>query len=117
MLEVPWDATRALERNEIAAYRDGVLPIVHLARVFGIRAVPGRALHVIVVGQGLAAVGLAVDRIAGQREIVVRTLEDALVKVDGIVGATDLGDGKAVLILDPQRLAAQARERATRRSA
>jgi len=117
VLEVPRDAMRTLESNEIAAYRDGVLPIVHLARVFGIRAVPGRALHVIVVGQGVAAVGLAVDRIVGQREIVVRMLDDALVKVDGIVGATDLGDGKAVLILDPQRLAAQARDRSTRRTA
>jgi two-component system chemotaxis sensor kinase CheA len=58
-----------------------------------------------------------VDRIIGQREIVVRTLADALVKVEGIVGATDLGDGKAVLILDPQRLAAQAKERASRKSA
>ena len=85
--------------------------------MFDIRAVPGRALHVIVVGQGVAAVGLAVDRIVGQREIVVRMLDDALVKVDGIVGATDLGDGKAVLILDPQRLAAQARDRSTRRTA
>ena len=52
-----------------------------------------------------------------QREIVVRALADALVKVDGIVGATDLGDGKAVLILDPQRLAAQLKERTVRRSA
>jgi two-component system, chemotaxis family, sensor kinase CheA len=117
VVEVSWDATRALEGHEIAVYRGGVLPIVHLARIFGIRAVPGRALHVIVIGQGLSAVGLGVDRIVGQREIVVRTLEDALVKVEGIVGATDLGDGRAVLILDPQRLAAQTRERAMRRSA
>jgi two-component system chemotaxis sensor kinase CheA len=67
-----------------------------------------------VVGQGQSAVGLAVDRILGQREIVVRTLADVLVKVDGVVGATDLGDGRAVLILDAQRLATHARGRASR---
>jgi two-component system chemotaxis sensor kinase CheA len=66
---------------------------------------------VFVIGHGQAAVGLAVDRIIGQREVVVRTLTDALIKVDGIVGATDLGDGKVVLILDAARLAAQARDR------
>ena len=82
--------------------------------MFGIDAVPGRALHVFVVGHGLSAVGLAVDRIVGQREIVVRPLVDALVKVEGIVGATDLGDGKAVLILDPQRLGGTGGTRAPR---
>ena len=58
-----------------------------------------------VVGHGSAAVGLAVDRIVGQREIVVRTMADPLVRVDGVSGATDLGDGRVVLILDPAMLA------------
>ena len=101
-----------MSNNELAPYRDGALPILRLSRLFGIAAQPGRSLHVFVVGQGQSAVGLAVDRIIGQREIVVRALADALVKVDGVVGATDLGDGRAVLILDGQRLAAHARARA-----
>jgi len=45
-------------------------------------------------------VGLAVDRAVGQREIVVRGVNDPLLKVDGVAGATDLGDGRVVLILD-----------------
>ena len=57
-------------------------------------------MHVIVVGTGLAAVGILVDRISGQREIVVKALRDPLVKVGGISGATELGDGRLVLILD-----------------
>ena len=59
-----------------------------------------------VVGTGGAAVGIAVDRIVGQREIVVRAIADPLVRVDGISGATDLGDGRVVLILDPAVLGA-----------
>jgi two-component system chemotaxis sensor kinase CheA len=56
-------------------------------------------------------VGIAVDRISGQREIVVRSMEDSLVKVEGVSGATDLGDGRAVLILDlPGLLRREARE-------
>ncbi len=67
-----------------------------------------------VIGTGAAALGIAVDRIVGQREIVVRAIADALVKVDGISGATDLGDGHVVLILDPAVLARHMRERPDR---
>ena len=59
-------------------------------------------------------VGIAVDRIVGQREIVVRAIADPLVRVDGISGATDLGDGHVVLILDPAVLARKMRERPDR---
>jgi two-component system, chemotaxis family, sensor kinase CheA len=71
-------------------------------------------LHLVVVGTGGAAIGIAVDRIVGQREIVVRSIADALVRVAGISGATDLGDGHVVLILDPAVLARQMRERPDR---
>jgi two-component system chemotaxis sensor kinase CheA len=104
VIEVDPGALHQLENNEVVPYRGGVLPIVRVSRAFKIESRPGRALHVFVVGQGASATGLAVDKIVGQREIVVRTLADALVKVEGVVGATDLGDGRAVLILDAQRL-------------
>jgi two-component system chemotaxis sensor kinase CheA len=52
---------------------------------------------------------LTVDRIVGQREIVVRSTSDPLIRVHGIAGATDLGDGRAVLILDAAALAGPAR--------
>jgi two-component system chemotaxis sensor kinase CheA len=50
----------------------------------------------------------------GQREIVVRAVSDPLVRVDGIAGATDLGDGRVVLILDPMSIARLSRQRAAR---
>jgi two-component system chemotaxis sensor kinase CheA len=53
-----------------------------------------------VAGAGFNKVGIAVDRIAGQREIVVRPIEDTLARVPGIAGVTELGDGRPVLILD-----------------
>ena len=59
-----------------------------------------RPLHVFVIGSGLTALGIAVDRILGQREIVVRGISDPLVQVPGIAGATELGDERVVLILD-----------------
>jgi two-component system chemotaxis sensor kinase CheA len=45
-----------------------------------------------------------VDRIIGQREIVVRAMTDPLVQVPGVAGATELGDGHPVLILDAAAL-------------
>jgi len=111
VIEVASADVRRVENCDLAPYRDGALPIVRLADRFGLAALPGRALHVFVIGQGLNAVGLAVDRILGQREVVVRPLTDPLIKIDGIAGATDLGDGRAVLILDPARIAAAVRDR------
>ena len=100
IIEVESSAVRVLENNEIVSYRGGVLPLVRLARLFGLEETAGRAFHVFVIGGGASAVGLAVDRAVGQREVVVRGLNDPLVKVAGIAGATDLGDGRVVLILD-----------------
>ena len=72
---------------------------------------PRPRLHAIVVGTGLSAVGLVVDRIAGHREIVVKTIADPLIHVDGVSGATELGDGRLVLILDVAALSRGVRER------
>jgi two-component system chemotaxis sensor kinase CheA len=105
VVEVDLSVLRPVGQQEIAPFRGGVLPILRLSRLFGIEAAARERLHVFVIGSGNDGVGLAVDRIVGQREIVVRTMADTLVRVDGIVGATDLGDGRVVLILDPVALA------------
>jgi two-component system chemotaxis sensor kinase CheA len=115
VIEIAEADIRQLEENEIVPYRDLALPIVRLSRLFGVASTSrtGR-LHVFVLGHGPAAMGIAVDRIVGQREIVVRTLADPLVRVDGVSGATDLGDGRVVLILDPAVLARLTNQRARR---
>ena len=59
--------------------------------------------------------GILVDRIVGHREIVVRTTSDPLIRVDAVTGATDLGDGRAVLILDVAAIARQTRDGGARR--
>jgi two-component system chemotaxis sensor kinase CheA len=66
-------------------------------------------MHAFVIGAGQDMVALAVDRILGQREIVVRTMTDAFLKIEGISGATELGDGRVVLILDAPALSRWAR--------
>jgi two-component system chemotaxis sensor kinase CheA len=114
VIEIDPAAIRQIEQHEIVPFRGGMLPILRLAHVFGIAARPRRGLHVFVFGTGQEAVGIAVDKIAGQREIVVRSMADSLIKVPGVAGATDLGDGRVVLILDLAALSRAARPRATR---
>jgi two-component system chemotaxis sensor kinase CheA len=100
VLEVESASTRVLENNEIISYRGKVLPLLRLARVFEMNHERGDRFHVLVIGEETNAVGLAVDRILGQREIVVRAIKDPLAQSRGIAGATELGDQRVVLILD-----------------
>jgi two-component system, chemotaxis family, sensor kinase CheA len=114
VIEVATTALLQVERNEVAAYRGGALPVVRLSRLFGMPDGARDRLHLFVIGSGAAALGIAVDRIVGQREVVVRAIADPLVRVNGISGATDLGDGHVVLILDPAALVRTVRERPDR---
>ncbi|HET8781388.1 MAG TPA: chemotaxis protein CheA [Pyrinomonadaceae bacterium] len=100
VLEAESASTNVMENNEIISYRGKVLPLLRLARVFEMKHERGDKFHVLVIGEESNAVGLAVDRILGQREIVVRAIKDPLAQSKGIAGATELGDQRVVLILD-----------------
>ena len=92
--------THTVTKDDVIPYRGGFLPIVYLHRLFGMPWKAENSFHVFVTGSEFTKVGIAVNRIAGQREIVVRPIEDSLVRVPGIAGVTELGDGRPVLILD-----------------
>jgi two-component system, chemotaxis family, sensor kinase CheA len=99
----------------VIEFRGAPLPVLRLSSVLNIAPSDGTRFHAFIIGTGAAAVALLVDRIVGHREIVVRSTSDPLIRVDGVIGATDLGDGHAVLILDAAALARQARDRHSRR--
>ena len=98
--EVEVAALSVIENNELMTHRGAALPVLRLARLFSIEEGRRERMHMVVVGTGTAAMGVLVDRISSQREIVVKTLRDPLVRVAGVSGATELGDGRLVLILD-----------------
>jgi two-component system, chemotaxis family, sensor kinase CheA len=108
VLRAETSSVRVMEKNELIPYRDGVLPVIRLNRLFKLAEQRRPAFHVLVVGNPSKLVGLGVDRIIGQREIVVRGISDPLIRVPGVTGATEMGDGKPVLILDPRILIEQA---------
>jgi two-component system chemotaxis sensor kinase CheA len=87
--------------------RGQALQVLQLSSIFRLpETAPGtRAL---VVRRGGEATGIAVHRMLGQQEVVVRPVDDALTRVNGVTGATDLGDGKPTLVLDLVAVAAAA---------
>ena len=105
------------ENNEVVRYRDGVLPIVHLARLFDFPVSSDAKCYLLVVGSEAAPMGLRVDRLIGLREIVVHPVADPLVAMPGVAGATDLGNGQVSLILDTVALLRMAEEQRAARAA
>ena len=89
---------------EVISYREGVLPVVRLAGLFRLKSPPNSKMCLLVVTSDRGSVGLLAEQVLGQREIVVSALRDPLIQVPGISGATELGDGKPVLILDAAAL-------------
>jgi two-component system chemotaxis sensor kinase CheA len=80
--------------------RGQAIPLLSLASLFAMPPAATPAARALVVRRNDELFAFAVDRMLGQQEIVVRPFEDPLVKVAGIAGATDLGDGKPTLVLD-----------------
>jgi two-component system chemotaxis sensor kinase CheA len=86
--------------TELLSFRQDVLPLRRLAHLFGLHQGDRDRFHAVIIGKDLNTVGIIVDRIIGRREIVVQPLSDPLIQVPGLAGATELGDGRVVLILD-----------------
>ncbi|MGE0114166.1 MAG: chemotaxis protein CheA [Steroidobacteraceae bacterium] len=89
-------------RSEVFKFRDEYLPIIRLHQLFGVRpraAELTEGLLMVVEGDG-RKVGLFVDDLLGQQQVVIKSLETNYRSVDGVSGATILGDGSVALILD-----------------
>ena len=66
---------------------------------------------IIVVNAGGRSIGLRVDRLVGQQELVIKSVEANLTQSDLVAGASILGDGRAILILDAAAVYRKAIER------
>ena len=94
--------SRLSGHNEVFSFRGDYLPIIRLHELFGIEP-RARALHegLVVIAEGDGRrVGLFVDDLLGQQQVVIKSLEANYGRVEGVSGATILGDGSVALILD-----------------
>ena len=94
--------TRLSGQSEVLSFRGDYLPIIRLHDLFGVEP-RSRALHegLVVVAEGDGRrVGLFVDDLLGQQQVVIKSLEANYGHIEGVSGATILGDGSVALILD-----------------
>ena len=94
------------DKGHVINVRGEFVPLVYLHRIFtvsGAQNDPGQAL-VVLVESGNAKIGLMVDELIGQQQVVIKSLEANADPVKGISGATILGDGKVSLILEINEL-------------
>ena len=86
--------------KEVIIYRDDVIPLVRLNERLNIESVDTEKKFVIIVKVGEKTIGLLVDSLMGQQEIVIKPLGNTLSSLKEYIGATILGNGLVTLILD-----------------
>lgn len=106
-VRVTRDDIYTVEGKQVLRLRDEVLSLVRLADIFGVESLleSSEYIYVIVLGLSNIKMGLIVDTLVGQEEIVIKSLGDYLKGIDGIAGATIRGDGRVTLIVDVAALA------------
>lgn len=87
-------------------WRGQVIPALDLGCTFGTASLRRREGHAVIVEERGRTRALVVDQVLDIREVVVKTLDRLLAELPGVAGSTVLGDGSAVLVLDPASLVA-----------
>lgn len=86
--------------EEVIVYRDSIIPLIRLNERLGIEVIESKKKFIIIVKIGEKTVGLLVDSLFGQQEIVIKPLGKTLRSLKEYIGATILGNGLVTLILD-----------------
>jgi two-component system chemotaxis sensor kinase CheA len=91
-----------VERKEVIQLRESTLPLLRLDRFFNLQGekVDHEKFFVVVVGVAEKRLGIVVDELMGQQDIVIKALGEMFDGLRGISGAADLGDQRTILVLD-----------------
>jgi two-component system chemotaxis sensor kinase CheA len=104
-LEVQRHEVRSSGRQLVITRDEELIPLLSLRKILGLPVgAHGAGIQMIVTELRGRQVGLVVDRLTGQREVFVQALNFPLNQMAGVTGATILGDGRIVFLLDPQTL-------------
>lgn len=89
-------------QTDVIVLRDEYVPVVRLYEVFNIEPVNSSIFEglVVVVESGNQKIGLHVDDLLSQQQVVIKSLDTNYKRIDGLSGATILGDGTVALIVD-----------------
>jgi len=97
---------KMVQNHEVFLLRDMVLPLIRCSRLLEVPTADKKNSEefVVVVHKGAQRLGLVVDELVGQQEIVIKPLGNLLAGIPGIAGATILGNGQVATILDVNSL-------------
>ena len=96
---------KLLDNYEVFDLREDVVSLIRLNRLFGIPTDESKDTnYIVVVGSSDKKIGLMVDQLIGEEDVVIKPLKDKYTGVQGIAGATILGDGQVSLILDVNQI-------------
>jgi two-component system chemotaxis sensor kinase CheA len=95
---------RVVDGRELITLRGQSLPVVRLTELFRLGEPTRQRGYVVVTSLGQRRLGIVVDALEGQQDIVTKPLGPSLQNVRGFAGATDLGDQRVVLVLDAPAL-------------
>jgi two-component system chemotaxis sensor kinase CheA len=116
VMRVRPEQIETIETREVMAIRDETIPLLRLSDAFSLPQADQQETHfVVLVGLADRRLGLVVDRLRGQQEIVIKPLGSRLADTPGIAGATELGDKIVVLVLDVESLIEGAMRKTTAR--
>jgi two-component system chemotaxis sensor kinase CheA len=102
-LKLRAEEVHTISGRETLRIRDRIVPLLRLSRVFGLPEPEGPDVreYAVIIGRGDKRVGVVVNRLRGQQEVVIKALDPAVSGESvGMAGATIMGDGRVVLILD-----------------
>ncbi|HEX3577772.1 MAG TPA: chemotaxis protein CheA [Thermoanaerobaculia bacterium] len=95
---------RTVERREVFSLRDYTLPLLRLADAFRLdgdrEEGPDTKWFVVVTRSGEKVAGILVDALVRQQEVVIKSIGERLKTIPGIAGATEVGEGEIVLVID-----------------
>jgi two-component system chemotaxis sensor kinase CheA len=91
-----------VERKKVIQLRETTLPLLHLGDFFEIKGEyeQSESAYVVVVGVAEKRLGIVVDDLIGQQDIVIKSMGETFKRCKGISGAADLGDQRTILVLD-----------------
>ena len=94
-----------IDNYEIMNVRNEVISVLRLSRLFGIKeSVQTDECYIVIVGSQEKKIGVMVDALIGEEDVVIKPLKDQFTNSPGIAGASILGDGSVSLIIDVGQL-------------
>jgi len=97
-------ALQAIEGRKVFNLREEMLPVTMLSDVFGLQTDPSDRAFVVVVGFGERRMGVVVNELIGQQEIVIKALGDYFKRLKGFAGAAEIGKHEVILVLDVESM-------------